>query len=278
MTDRQLRILAIGAHPDDCDVKAGGIAALYARQGHQVKFVSLTNGDAGHYQMGGAALAQRRRAEAKKAAAVIGIQYEILDIHDEELMPTLENRFRLIRLIREFRPDLVLTHRPYDYHPDHRYTSVLVQDAAYVVTVAGTLALTEHLRTNPVFMYFSDSFKKPYAFVPDVVVAIDSVVDRKIEMLDRHESQMYEWLPYNGLYLEEVPQGSASRRVWLRQRVDGWLLERADTHRERLVELYGEQRAADIQYIEAFEACEYGSPLSSVGVDHLFPFFQDGTR
>jgi LmbE family N-acetylglucosaminyl deacetylase len=273
MQDQRLRILAIGAHPDDSDFEAGGVAALYARRGHQVKFVSLTNGDAGHYKMGGAELAQRRRAEALKAAATIGIQYEVLDIHDEELMPTLETRRRVIQVIREFQPHLVMTHRPNDYHPDHRYTSTLVQDAAYLVTVAGTLALTEHLRTNPVFVYFSDRFQKPYPFVPDVVVGIDQVVEKKVDMLHCHESQVYEWLPYNELYLEQVPRDKSLRRAWLRQRLEDSLREDADRFREKLIELYGEQRAAAIKYAEAFECCEYGLALTGENIRRLFPFF-----
>jgi LmbE family N-acetylglucosaminyl deacetylase len=273
MQDQRLRILAIGAHPDDSDFEAGGVAALYARRGHQVKFLSLTNGDAGHYKMGGAELAQRRRAEALKAAATIGIQYEVLDIHDEELMPTLETRRRVIQVIREFQPHLVMTHRPNDYHPDHRYTSTLVQDAAYLVTVAGTLALTEHLRTNPVFVYFSDRFQKPYPFVPDVVVGIDQVVEKKVDMLHCHESQVYEWLPYNELYLEQVPRDKSLRRAWLRQRLEDSLREDADRFREKLIELYGEQRAAAIKYAEAFECCEYGLALTGENIRRLFPFF-----
>jgi LmbE family N-acetylglucosaminyl deacetylase len=273
MQDQRLRILAIGAHPDDSDFEAGGVAALYARRGHQVKFLSLTNGDAGHYKMGGAELARRRRAEALKAAATIGIQYEVLDIHDEELVPTLENRRRVIQVIREFQPHLVMTHRPNDYHPDHRYTSTLVQDAAYLVTVAGTLALTEHLRTNPVFVYFSDRFQKPYPFVPDVVVGIDQVVEKKVDMLHCHESQVYEWLPYNELYLEQVPRDKSLRRAWLRQRLEDSLREDADRFREKLIELYGEQRAAAIKYAEAFECCEYGLALTGENIRRLFPFF-----
>ena len=176
--ETQLRIMAIGAHPDDCDFKVAGTAALYARQGHLVRFLSLTNGDAGHHEMGGAELARRRRAETLAAAATIGIEYDVLDLHDGELEPSLANRRQVIRAIREFRPDLILTHRPNDYHPDHRYASILVQDASYMVTVPGVVALTPHLRDNPVVAYFSDGFRRPYPFTPDVVVPIDEAVEQ----------------------------------------------------------------------------------------------------
>src|SRR5947207_8548827 len=150
----KLNVLVIGAHPDDPDSSAGGIAALYAKRGHRVKFVSLTNGDAGHHEIGGVELARRRYAEAQAVARVLGLaEYQVLDNHDGELEPTLENRRKVIRIIREFQPDAILTPRPNDYHPDHRYTAILVQDSAYMVTVPNIVALTEHLRRNPVILY-----------------------------------------------------------------------------------------------------------------------------
>src|SRR5689334_10381543 len=216
MADDRLRVLAFGAHPDDCDFTAGGVGALYTRQGHEVLFVSVTNGDAGHHEMGGARLAQRRRAEAAAAGAAIGIRYEVLDNHDGELLPTLENRRQIISIIRSFRPDLVMTPRPNDYHPDHRYTSQLIQDAAYMVTVPNVCAFAEHLPVDPVIVYVSDTFQRPYPFTPDVVVAIDDVVEQKVDMAACHVSQVYEWLPYNGRYLDQVPADPGARRAWLR--------------------------------------------------------------
>ncbi len=273
MVKKQIRVLVFGAHPDDCDIKAGGVAALYVEQGHPVKFVSVTNGDAGHHEMGGGPLARRRYAEAKAAAAVIGIEYELLDNHDGELMPTLANRYQIIRTIREFQPDLIMTHRPNDYHPDHRYTSTLVQDAAYMVTVPNICALTPHLQKNPVIAYLSDNFMKPYPFTPDVAIGIDAVVDQKIEMLDCHTSQFYEWLPYNSGTLTEVPSDDASRRAWLTERLLARFHATAEKYRTLLISLYGEEMGANIQYAEVFEGCEYGAPLTAENILTLFPFF-----
>ena len=273
MAEKQLRILVFGAHPDDCDIKAGGVAALYVQLGHKVKFVSVTNGDAGHHEMGGGPLARRRYKEAQAAAAVIGIAYQLLDNHDGELEPTLENRYQIIRLIREFKPDLVMTPRPNDYHPDHRYTSILVQDAAYMVTVPNVCALTPHLDYNPVIVYTSDGFTKPYPFKPDVVVGIDSVVEKKLDMLHCHESQFYEWLPYNAGILDQVPTGAAERRRWMGERRLRGFKAIANTHRDLLIELYGEEQGTQIQYAEAFEGCEYGAPLTGKNKQVLFPFF-----
>lgn len=273
MDTKQIRVLVIGAHPDDCDIKAGGVAALYAQKGHVVKFVSVTNGDAGHHEIGGGPLAKRRNAEAQAAAEIIGIDYELLDNHDGELMPTLENRYKIIRSIREFRADLIMTHRPNDYHPDHRYTSMLVQDAAYMVTVPNICALTSHLEKNPVIVYLSDNFRKPYPFTPDVVVGIDAVVDKKIDMLHCHVSQFYEWLPYNSGTLHLVPNSPNERHKWLADRLRNRFSNVADKYREKLIECYGEKEGNNIQYAEAFESCEYGSQLNAENLPILFPFY-----
>src|SRR4030095_14750019 len=157
-----LRIIAFGAHPDDCELKASGVAALWAAQGHKVKFVAMTNGDIGHFKMAGAPLAKRRTAEVRECAKILGIETEVLDIHDGELEPTLENRKKVARLIREWQADIVLFHRPYDYHPDHRYVGVLVQDAAVVVVAPFFTPDTDPVKKNPVFLYYSDGFLKPY--------------------------------------------------------------------------------------------------------------------
>ncbi len=273
MDTKQIRVLVIGAHPDDCDIKAGGIAALYSQQGHLVKFVSVTNGDAGHHEMGGGTLAQRRNLEAQAASQTIGIEYELLDNHDGELMPTLENRYKIIRAIRDFRADLIMTHRPNDYHPDHRYTSMLVQDAAYMVTVPNICALTPHLAKNPVIVYLSDNFQKPNPFTPDVVIDIDSVVEKKIDMLHCHESQFYEWLPYNSGSLESVPNSTQDRREWLAGRLKNRFSSIAEKYRTKLIELYGGKEGQNIRYAEAFESCEYGSTLNTDNLPKLFPFF-----
>ena len=274
MNTKQIRVLVIGAHPDDCDIKAGGIAALYTQKGHVVKFVSVTNGDAGHHEMGGGPLAQRRNAEAQAAAEIIGIEYELLDIHDGELMPTLENRFQIIRTIRDFRPDLIMTHRPNDYHPDHRYTSMLVQDAAYMVTVPNICALTPHLERNPVIVYLSDGFKKPNPFEPDVAIGIDAVVEKKIDMLHCHVSQFYEWLPYNSGTLNSVPDTTEGRRDWLAERLRKRFSTIAENNRSLLTNLYGVKEGFDMQYAETFESCEYGSSLTPENLPVLFPFFE----
>ena len=268
----QLRILAIGAHPDDCDIAAGGVAALWAQKGHQVRFVSVTDGGAGHHAIGGIELVQRRTAEAQAAAKVAGIEYWVLDDHDGELEVTLASRKRIVGLIRTFAPDLILTHRLNDYHPDHRNTAQLVQDAAYMVTVPNHLPTVPHLPRDPVIMYFADSFSRPYPFQPDVVVDIDDVFEVKMDMLHCHTSQVYEWLPYNAGVLDQVPTGDAERRAWLEQRYGARSLALADRFRAQLTDAYGKDHGRRVRHSEAFEVSEYGAPLTPAGCERLFPF------
>src|SRR5436309_8744411 len=266
-----LRIIAFGAHPDDCDQKAGGTAAKWAAQGHQVKFVSVTNGDAGHQTEGGGALARRRRAEAQEAARRFGIaEYETLDNHDGQLVPSVDVREQVIRKIRQWKADIVLAPRPNDYHPDHRYTGVLIQDAAYMVVVPNVCPDTPPLRKNPVFLYFQDGFQRPNPFRPDVVVSIDDVLERKIKGLDAHTSQVYEWLPWVAGQLEHVPADPAARLEWLRKIRSGEPL--SEPFKEALRKWYG-PRSESIRNVEAFEVCEYGRQPSRDDLKRLFPFY-----
>ena len=268
--EKKINVIAFGAHPDDCDGRAGGTAAKWAAIGNQVRFVSVTSGDAGHQGQGGGALAARRRSEAREAGKRVGVDYITLDNHDGELLPTLEVRQQIIRLIRQWNADLVLSPRPVDYHPDHRYTGILVQDAAFMVTVPNICPDTPALRKNPVFMYFQDGFQKPNPFNPDVAVAIDDVIDKKISMMDAHVSQMYEWLPWHAGKLDQVPTDSAARKEWLSKQRS---MAPNAAVREALVKWYGADTAKQIKYAEAFEVCEYGARPGADDIRRLFPFF-----
>ena len=272
MSDAPLRILILGAHPDDADYAAGGTAALYARAGHVVKMVSLTNGDAGHHVEPGPKLAARRKLEAKAAGDVIGIEYAVLGHHDGELQPTIDNRNEIIRLIRSFKPDMLLTHRPNDYHPDHRYTSMLVQDAAYMVTVPAVAPATRHLDRNPVIAYLPDDFQKPYPLTPTVAVDVGPVFETIVDMLQCHVSQFFEWLPYNMGVADRIPADAKGRRAWLKDWFAGKLRRQADRHRELLIEIYGEEHGRRVEFADAFEPCEYGSPMDDEARRRLFPF------
>jgi N-acetylglucosamine malate deacetylase 1 len=277
-TDGKLHIIVFGAHPDDAELKAGGAAIQWAKQGHHVKFVSVTNGDIGHWRMHGEPLAKRRLDETRAADKVLGVETEVLPIHDGELEPTLENRRTITRLIRTWHADLVICHRPWDYHPDHRYVGVLVQDAAYMVTVPFFCADTPPLTQNPVFMYLSDNFQKPNPFRPDMVVSLDDVFDQKIDALHELESQFYEG-GANGSedLVRSVPPARdvAARKAWLRtNRFERQYADVANRYRAELVKWYGPEKGKAVRFAEAFELCEYGRRPSTDELAKLFPFLK----
>ncbi|PIB38450.1 PIG-L deacetylase family protein [Maribacter sp. 4G9] len=266
-----LNIIAIGAHPDDCDSKFGGTAALFAKMGHKVKFVSLTNGDAGHQSQGGGALGKRRRAEAKKAGEILGVEYDVLDNHDGELIPTLNVRHQVIRKIREWDADIVLGLRPNDYHPDHRNAGIAVQDAAYLVIVPNVTPDTPPLKKNPVFLYMNDRFQKPYPFSKDIAVVVDEVIDTKVEALAAHDSQMFEWLPWvSGADMSTIPEGKTERFNWLKNR---WAKERTwnEIDTKAIKKWYPEADMSDVKHVEFFEVCEYGKQPTDEEIKQLFP-------
>jgi len=274
--DQPVRVIAFGAHPDDCDLGAGGLAAKYAALGNKVKFVSLTNGDAGHQSQHGEVLAKRRHAEALEAGRRIGIEYEVLENHDGRLLPTLEIREQVIRQIRKWKADIVIAPRPNDYHPDHRYTGVVVQDASYMVVVPSLVPDTPPLKTNPIFLYYSDRFTRPQPFRADIVVSIDDVYEKKINMLDAHVSQFYEWLPWVAGQLDAVPKDPSARKAWLA----AWPIAAREAQpewKEVLEKRYGAQ-ASRVQHVEAFEITEYGRQPSEEEIRRLFPFFSDARR
>ncbi len=267
-----MNIVCIGAHPDDCEVFAGGTAVKWARQGHHVLFVSLTNGDAGHFAMHGPPLAERRLAEARLSAERAGIEPLVLPHPDGELLPTLEVRKEVVCMLRERKTDLVLTHRPNDYHPDHRYTALVVQDAAFLVTVPGFCPQTTALAANPVFGYFYDPFTKPAPFRAGVAVAVDEVMDVKWGMLDAMESQFYEWLPWLDGQLEEVPKEPEDRKEWLIRQWTPFFRQFTIVGYKPLRKRYGAARARHVKFAEVFEISEYGRRPSPTELKTLFPF------
>ncbi len=265
----KLSIIMFGAHPDDCDIRSAGTAAKWAALGHKVRFVSVTNGDAGHHEMGGGILAARRRAEAQEVGKRLGIEYVVLDNHDGELVPSLDVREQIIAQIRQVNADLVLGPRPNDYHPDHRYTGVLLQDAAFMVSVPNILTHVPATKKNPVFLYYQDNFQKPNPFSPDIVVDITDTFDKKIDALDAHVSQFYEWLPWHSGRLDQVPKDVKARREWLKKDRAGNI---SPAVRTALGKYYGADAAAKVQHVEAFEICEYGSRPNAAEIKRLFPF------
>ncbi|HVU86250.1 MAG TPA: PIG-L deacetylase family protein [Pirellulales bacterium] len=267
-----LRLLILGAHPDDAEFHAGGLAAIYRSAGHAVKVISLTNGDAGHHVMSGQVLAKRRAEEMRTAAAVIGAEQAMWSHHDGMLEPSLALRWQVIRELRTFQPDLVLTHRDNDYHPDHRACGNVVRDASYLVTVPTIVPDAGILHRPPVIAYLPDRFTRPNPLRGDVVIDVGSEVEKIVDMLACHESQVFEWLPFNRGATDEVPADKTPRRAWLRQWFLDYLRPQADRYRQELIATYGAARGEQIEYAEAFEISEYAAPLDADTRRRLFPF------
>ena len=271
MTDQPLRLLILGAHPDDAEFHSGGLATIYAKLGHVVKMVSVTNGAAGHHQMGASELAQRRSQEAAASGKIIGADYDVWPFPDGQLQPTLEVREAIIREIRTFAPDLVVTHRTCDYHPDHRAVGQAVQDASYLVTVPLVVPDVPILKRDPVVAYMTDPFTKPTSLEPHAVIDIDPYLDTVVQMIAQHVSQVFEFLPYNKGTFENVPSDPEARFAWLRETFLQYSSWRSEKHRSELIATYGEQRGQEISCMEAYEISEYASALDEDRKDLLFP-------
>lgn len=271
--DGKLRVIIFGAHPDDAEFMGAGVAMKWARLGHHVKLVSTTNGDIGHWQIAGGPLAQRRTREVIEVARRLGVTTQVLDIHDGEILPTLENRKIITRLIREWNADVVITHRPNDYHPDHRYTSILVQDSAYMVTVPFFCPDVPPLQKNPVFLYSSDRFERPNPFRPDVAVAIDDVIEPVVDALMVMVSQLHEGGAngYPGIYPDD-PAGRKQREEQVRKNLLGRYAGLADRFRTALVDRYGKTQGSQVRYAQAYEICEYGRRPNKEELKQIFPF------
>ena len=270
-----LRIIAFGAHPDDAEFQAGGCATKWAALGHKVKLVSVTNGDIGHWKEAGGPLAKRRTAEVQEAAKRGGWEVEVLDIHDGEIMPTLENRKTIARLIRDWDADLVLCHRPHDYHPDHRNAGLLVRDAAFMVKVPFYVPDTPPIKHSIVFCYFPDRFTVPYPFEADIAVSIDEAFEDKLNAIDALESQVYEGgaLANEKTPIKRFASDPERRKNFLRKSWQNRHGNIANRYRDALVKWYGEEKGNAVKYAEAFEICEYADQPSEDRIRELFPFF-----
>lgn len=266
-----LRIIAFGAHPDDCEISAAGVGAMWAAEGHAFKCVSMTNGDIGHFGMSGGELALRRMKEVEAAADILGISTEVMDVHDGELMPTLENRKKVARLIRDWQADIVMVHRRYGYHADHRYSGVLVDDAIILVEAKFFTPDTPPLPRSPVYMNYYDPFERPIPFEPSIIVGIDDVLGQKREALEQMSSQFSDTDSWTYGRSDNVPEDEDTR---MEMRIDQ-LLERneevADLYRDLLIDLYGEQNGSAIRHAEAFQLNELGRQVSLEELKEMFP-------
>lgn len=265
------RLLILGAHPDDAEFAAGGIATRYRQLGRTVKMVSVTDGSAGHHERSPQELIPLRRQEAANAGDIIGASYETWDFPDGRLQPSLEVRDRIIREIRQFQPDLVLTHRACDYHPDHRAVGQCVQDASYMVTVPLIASDVTALRQDPVVAYLPDLFTRPVPMRCDVVLDIADEFGLICRMLACHRSQVFEWLAYESGLLETIPDDEAEKIKWTESWVGQHIRPRSDRFRNELISRCGSPRGEQIEFIEMFEISEYAKQPDENDFELLFP-------
>jgi len=264
-----MNIVCIGAHPDDSEWYAGGSMVLWSERGHKVYAVSVTKGDIGHHEIGSEELAEIRRAEAEEAAKRGGYESIILDFPDGSLMPTLDARKAIVSLLRKLNADVVLTHRPFDYHPDHRACGILIQDSVFLVTVPHFCPELPALSQSPFCLYMMDTFQKPIPFSPNFAVDITGVIERRWDLLDAMSSQMYEWLPWLDHQLEQVPKEVEARKQWLKERLRE-LFRMPSRYFRPFFEKELENYDNLFEYVEFFEQCEYGRSPSRSEIDSLF--------
>jgi LmbE family N-acetylglucosaminyl deacetylase len=267
----KLRIVVFGGHPDDAEYKAGGTAVKWARLGHHVLLVSATNGDLSDRPGTREEIAARRKAEVEACAEKLGVTARVLDISDGALVPDLETRELFVRVMREWRADVVIGHRASDYHPDHRAVAQLMQDSSFLVTARRFCPEVPALESMPVFLFTSDHFTTPRPFEPDIAVALDEAFDQKMDGLHEIVSQVYE--RDRGKAVAPPASDDAARRFWSKQRWAGIQSREADTYRELLIELYGEKQGKAVKYAETFEVSEYGRQPTLEELKRLFPFY-----
>jgi LmbE family N-acetylglucosaminyl deacetylase len=252
-------------------LQAAGVAAMWAAQGHKVKFVSATNGDIGHFSQAGGPLAQRRYKEVQECARILGITTDVLDIHDGELVPDLETRRTFARKIREWQADIVIGHRPYDYHPDHRNVGVLLNDTAIVVQAPFFVPDTPATPRNPIYLNSADGFDVPKSFTPQVVVDIDAVAEKKFQCIAAMPSQFGDADSWQGRTLPNMPKDDAGRKAYILKTVQGWLASAADAYRPQLIARYGQERGSKVRYAEAFQLNQYGRQVRLEELDAMLP-------
>ncbi|WIY53866.1 PIG-L deacetylase family protein [Devosia sp. YIM 151766] len=264
---KQLKVLVIEAHPDEAEMYAGGTAALLADRGAAVKFMSLTNGDAGHHEMSREALKRRRAREAFKAADLLSVlDYEILDNHDGELFSDLPLRKAVLRAICRWRADIVITfHDECEGHFDNRVAARVVREAVDFCTNDNVVDLVPALTQAPICLRMTD-----YGAIPthkhDIVVDVTDSIERKLRACAAHATQFLEFSPYERGFLNEAPKEGdwASERPFVLKHWPEFMYA-VDGMKPALQAKYG--RTAE--FAESFDLAGYGRAVSIEDVNAL---------
>lgn len=267
-----IRVLVIMAHPDEAEEYAGGSIALFSKYGDSIRIASLTNGDVGHWTMTKEALAERRKNEANAAGKILGATYEILNHHDGELEATISLRKEVVRIIREWKPDIVISFLQMfgGGHPDNMVVAKTVQESAGLSMAPLFLPEIPALTRKPVFLVVRDYFSKSFAHQPDIVIPIDKTLDLKLESFSAHASQFFEFAPFQKGILDEVPKDEAGRKPFF-EKYWGEFSAINPAMRKWLISWFGESIASSFNYAEEFEFAPYSRRPLSEELLKLFP-------
>lgn len=266
-----MQIMVIGAHIDDCEFMIGGTAALYVEAGHKVVFVAVTTGEMGHHIMTREDTVARRKKEGLAAGEVLGINYEFMDLPECEITPTVEYRNKLVALMRKYDPDIVISHPLIDYHPDHRCTAELVLDASYMLRVPKVVPEVPAMRKDPCFFYAVVHKSYTEELKPLFCVPIDSVWDKKIEAMGKHESQVYEWLPWVENMDVTIPEDNEGKLEFIKEWRGPGYIDIAESYRDMLAENFG-GAGKQVKYAEMLFSAPFGRQVTKEDFKTLFPF------
>jgi LmbE family N-acetylglucosaminyl deacetylase len=266
-----LKVIVIAAHPDEAEMYAGGTMRLLADKGAAVKFMSLTNGDAGHYEMERVPLKRRRAREAYEAARFLGVlDYEILDIHDGELVADLALRQQVISAICRWQADVVITfHDECEGHLDNRAAAKAVREAVGFAMNSNIAGDVPALRQSPICLKMTD-YGATDVHQHDVVVDGDASIDAKLKSCIAHATQFLEFAPFERSFLNEVPKAGdwpAERAFVLKYWPE--FMYALDSMRPALTARYGEKHGAKVQFAESFQLAGYGRPTTVEEVSTL---------
>ena len=268
---KDLRIMIVAAHPDEADMYAGGTAALFAEMGAAVKILSITNGDAGHYEIGGMQLAQRRWREAQQAAQCLGIdEYEVLNEHDGELYPTMAVRNQVIERIRGWQPDVLIGFHPDGWgHPDNRNAGRVLVDAASFMKLPNILPTIPVFRKPTLCLWMWD-YSTINIHQHDIAIDVSPAIEKKLLACDAHATQFYENAPWGRGILNEVPENWGGKREFILKYWPEFMYTQ-DSQRAGLEKWYGTEKANQIKYAETFQIAPYGFQPSDDEIQQLFP-------
>jgi len=264
----RLNIIVIFAHPDEGEIYAGGISKIYSDLGHNVKFLSLTNGDAGHWSMPPADLAKRRHKEAMEAKRILGVaEYEIFDYHDGDLKNTTKIQKEVASRIEKWNSDLVILFYPITSVPGGHNDNM---QAGHIVTDA---ALLVNMDKMPAYIYMRDFFTTDFSHIPDIAVDITKVWDTKLLAMKAHESQVVEANPHADGVLEEVLNDEKKREDYLFY--NSYQFSRVSPDiRLALEKWYGRTEAENIKWTEAFQFATFGRQIDIESIYELFPMIE----